>query len=146
MKILCFNGPNLNLLGQRDTSIYGNISLKEIEDLLRKRASELKVDVAFFQSNSEGSLIDTLQNEAPSADAIIINPGALTHYGLSLSDALRDARVPIIEVHLSNIYGREEWRAKSVISPVALGQISGLVWQGYLYAFEHLTEHLRKET
>ena len=146
MKILCFNGPNLNLLGQRDTSIYGNISLKEIEDLLRKRASELKVDVAFFQSNSEGSLIDTLQNEAPSADAIIINPGALTHYGLSLSDALRDARVPIIEVHLSNIYGREEWRAKSVISPVALGQILGLGWQGYLYAFEHLTEHLRKET
>ena len=120
--------------------------LEEIEDLLRKRASELKVDVAFFQSNSEGSLIDTLQNEAPSADAIIINPGALTHYGLSLSDALRDARVPIIEVHLSNIYGREEWRAKSVISPVALGQISGLGWQGYLYAFEHLTEHLRKET
>jgi len=144
VKILCFNGPNLNLLGQRDTSIYGNISLEEIEDLLRKRASELKVDFAFFQSNSEGSLIDTLQNEAPSADAIIINPGALTHYGLSLSDALRDARLPVIEVHLSNIYSREEWRAKSVISPVALGQISGLGWQGYLYAFEHLTEHLRK--
>jgi len=144
VKILCFNGPNLNLLGQRDTSIYGDIKLEEIEALLRKRACEVKIDFDFFQSNSEGSLIDTLQKEAPTADAIIINPGALTHYGLSLSDALRDAQLPIIEVHLSNIYAREEWRAKSVISPIALGQISGLGWRGYFYAFEYLTEHLRK--
>ena len=146
MKILCFNGPNLNLLGQRDSSIYGKITLGEIEDLLNKRARKLGVEITFFQSNSEGELIDTLQREAPDAGGLIINPGALTHYGLSLSDALRDSRLPIIEVHISNIYSREDWRAKSVVSPVALGQISGLGWQGYLYAFDYLTRHLQEET
>jgi len=146
VKILCFNGPNLNLLGQRDSSIYGKITLGEIEDLLNKRARKLGVEITFFQSNSEGELIDTLQREAPDAGGLIINPGALTHYGLSLSDALRDSRLPIIEVHISNIYSREDWRAKSVVSPVALGQISGLGWQGYLYAFDYLTRHLQEET
>jgi 3-dehydroquinate dehydratase-2 len=98
----------------------------------------LAVKVLSFQSNSEGALIDFIQAEAPKADAIIINPGALTHYGLSLRDALVDSALPVIEVHLSNIYAREEWRHKSVIAPIARGQISGLGWRGYIAALEIL--------
>jgi len=99
-----------------------------------------------FQSNSEGALIDFIQQEANSADGIIINPGALTHYGLSLRDALADTKLPIIEVHLSNIYSREEWRAKSVIAPIARGQVSGLGWRGYIAALRALVAELKRES
>jgi len=138
MKVLVINGPNLNLLGRRQPEVYGTRTLEEINGMLRKRAEELGVEVEFFQSNSEGELIDFIQREAPQAAGIIINPGALTHYGLSLREALSDARLPVIEVHLSNIYAREEWRARSVIAPVARGQISGLGWRGYILALEFL--------
>lgn len=138
MRILVINGPNLNLLGKRQPEIYGTRTLEEINDLIRERAASLGLEVTFFQSNSEGELVDFLQREAPRAAGIIINPGALTHYGLSLREALSDTGLPVVEVHLSNIYAREEWRARSVIAPIARGQISGLGWRGYIAALEYL--------
>jgi len=144
MRILVINGPNLNLLGKRQPQVYGKKTLEQINALLKKRAKELGVELGFFQSNSEGSLIDFIQAEAPRASAIVINPGALTHYGLSLRDALADAGIPIIEVHISNIYAREEWRAKSVMTPIAKAQISGLGWRGYLIALETLAAEGQK--
>lgn len=144
MKILIINGPNLNLLGKRQPKVYGSKSLDEINSLLKKRAGELGADLSFFQSNSEGSIIDFIQASSSDAAGIVINPGALTHYGLSLRDALTDANIPVIEVHISNIYSREEWRAKSVIAPVAKGQISGMGWHGYVIALETLIADLGK--
>ena len=143
MKILIVHGPNLNLLGERKKEIYGDKTLEEINSLLQQQAKELGVEIITFQSNSEGSLIDFIQAEASMAEGIIINPGALTHYGLSLRDALGDTDLPIIEVHLSNIYGREEFRQRSVIAPIAKGQISGLGWRGYIAALRTLVAELR---
>lgn len=145
MKILLLNGPNLNLLGTREVSIYGVKTLSDIEAAVQARAREQGVVVVSFQSNSEGDLVDFLQREAPQAQGIVINPGALTHYGLSLREALADTRLPVIEVHLSNIYAREEWRHKSVIAPIALGQITGLGWRSYRVALDILMAHLRGE-
>jgi len=145
MKILLIHGPNLNLLGKRDRTIYGDKTLAEIESLVGEKAQELGAEVLTFQSNSEGALIDFIQAESPEAVGIIINPGALTHYGLSLSDALADSVLPVIEVHLSNIYAREEWRHKSVIAPIALAQISGRGWQGYIDAVEILVAELKEK-
>lgn len=139
MRVLVVNGPNLNMLGQRDPTVYGAMSLADIEEMVRHRAQEMGTDVYFFQSNSEGSIIDFLQSQAPAANGIIINPGALTHYGLSLRDALVDTGLPVVEVHLSNIYARETWRHTSVVAPVSVGQISGLGWRGYVAALEFLT-------
>jgi len=138
MKILVINGPNLNMLGQRDAAHYGTKTLAEINKSVQQRAEELGVESVVFQSNSEGALIDFIQTQATQAAGIIINPGAFTHYGLSLRDALEDCKLPVIEVHLSNIYSREEWRANSVIAPIARGQISGLGWRGYIVALEYL--------
>ena len=143
MKIIVIHGPNLNMLGKRKQSIYGNKTLAEIDSSLRRQAEELGVDMAIFQSNSEAELINFIQAEAPEANGIIINPGALTHYGLSLRDALADTSIPIIEVHISNIYAREGWRAESVIAPIARGQITGLGWRGYLTALQILTQDLQ---
>ena len=146
MKILIIHGPNLNLLGKRDKTIYGEKTLADLNQLIEKQAKELGAEVATFQSNSEGAIVDFIQAQAPQAEGIIINPGALTHYGLSLRDALYDADLPTIEVHLSNIYAREEWRSKSVIAPVAKGQISGLGWRGYIAALRTLVGELKGET
>ncbi|MDH4269903.1 MAG: type II 3-dehydroquinate dehydratase [Dehalococcoidia bacterium] len=143
MKILVIHGPNLNMLGKREKSIYGEKTLQEIDALLKKEAKALSVDVATFQSNHEGALVDFIQEHADSARGIVINPGALTHYGFSLLDALVDSKLPVIEVHLSNIYRREEWRAKSIIAPVAQGQISGLGWRGYVAALQVLVSKLK---
>lgn len=145
MKIIVIHGPNLNMLGKRNQSIYGNKTLAEIDSSLRKQAEELGIDIAIFQSNSEAELINFVQAETPQAEGIIINPGALTHYGLSLHDALADASIPVIEVHLSNIYAREDWRSESVIAPIAKGQITGLGWRGYLAALQILTQELREK-
>jgi 3-dehydroquinate dehydratase-2 len=145
MKILLIHGPNLNMLGKRDPTIYGDKTLPEIESLVRNKAEEMGAEVLTFQSNSEGSLIDFIQAESPQAAGIIINPGALTHYGLSLRDALDDAALPVIEVHLSNIHAREEWRHKSVIAPIALAQISGRGWQGYIDALDILVAELKEK-
>ena len=138
MKVLIIHGPNVNLLGKREKTIYGEKTLAEINQLIEKQAKELAVEVAIFQSNSEGDIIDFIQAQASQAEGIIINSGALTHYGLSLRDALSDASLPTIEVHLSNIYAREEWRSKSVIASVVRGQISGLGWIGYQLALTAL--------
>ena len=144
MRILVVNGPNLNRLGKRDPSQYGTTTLADIETAVSTRASELGTDVSFFQSNHEGTIIDFLQAESENADGIVINPGALTHYGLSLRDALADTALPIIEVHLSNIHAREQFRSVSVIAPIAKGQIAGQGWRGYLSALDLLVDSLNK--
>lgn len=145
MKILVIYGPNLNLLGKRDPGHYGTRTLSDINDALASKASELKVELATFQSNSEGTLIDFIQEQTDDAAGIIINPGALTHYGLSLRDALADTNLPVIEVHLSNIHAREKWRSKSVIAPIASGQIVGLGWRGFLAALDLLVQQLAEK-
>ena len=119
--------------------------MEDIDAALAKRALQLKVEVASYQSNSEGAIIDYIQNELENADGIIINPGALTHYGLSLRDALQDTGLPVIEVHLSNIHAREEWRSKSVISPISRGQIVGLGWRGFVAALELMVSMVSDE-
>jgi len=145
MKILVIHGPNLNMLGKRDKSIYGEKTLDEIDAMLKKEAQALNVEVVTFQSNHEGALIDFIQEQTDSAQGIIINPGALTHYGFSLLDALVDSKLTVIEVHLSDIYHREEWRARSVIAPIAEEQIIGLGWRGYITALQVLTGKLNAE-
>jgi 3-dehydroquinate dehydratase-2 len=143
MKIMVINGPNLNILGRRDKTYYGDKTLPQIETLLKKEARDLGVELINFQSNSEGEIVDFIQNNSAGIDGIIINPGALTHYGLSIRDSLADSTVPVVEVHLSNIHAREEWRAKSVIAPVVKGQISGFGWRGYIAALQILVGELR---
>ncbi len=144
MKILVINGPNLNMLGKRDTSHYGADTLADIEARISERADELGVDVEFYQSNHEGAIVDHLQESAGSVDGVVINAGALTHYGLSLKDALADSRLPVAEVHISNIHAREEYRHHSVVAPIAVGQIAGFGWRGYLYALDFIVEHVRE--
>src|SRR2546427_4092 len=132
MRILVLNGINLNALGSREPGIYGSVTLAEIESRLQDRAKELGVDVAFFQTNLEGELVNYLQREAPGCDGILINPGAWTHYSIGLRDALSAAAKPFVEVHLSNIYAREPFRHSSLLADIARGQVSGLGWRSYL--------------
>lgn len=140
MRILVLHGPNLNMLGTREPQIYGRTTLADIDAALMRRAAELGVDLDTFQSNHEGALIDRIQANAGICDALIINPGAFTHYSYALRDAIGAAHLPTIEVHLSNVYAREPFRHHSVIAPIATGQISGLGWRGYLLALDWLAE------
>ncbi len=144
-RFLVINGPNLNNLGKRDAGHYGSITLGEIEDRVAASARELGVDVAFFQSNHEGAIVDWIQAESGDASGIIINAGALTQVGYSILDALLDTKLPVVEVHISNIHGREEFRRHSVIAPFALGQIAGLGWRGYTYALESLVRRIEEQ-
>ena len=137
-KILVLHGPNLNALGRRDRHHYGTLTLDAINRRIEERATTLGVEVECFQSNHEGALIDHLQEHAPEISGVVINAGALTHYGLSLKDALTDSGVPVVEVHLSNIHARESWRRHSVLADTARGQIAGLGWRGYTAALEAL--------
>lgn len=143
MRILIIHGPNLNILGKRNKVIYGDKTLDEINELIEQHATELDTEVVIIQANSEGDLVEFIQKQSSGADGIIINAGALTHYGLSLRDALLDTTLPVIEIHLSNIYAREEFRQRSVIAPIAKGQVTGLGWRGYIAALRTLVAELR---
>jgi 3-dehydroquinate dehydratase II len=140
MRILVLNGPNLNTLGRRDPEIYGSMTLDQILIEIQQRAKTRGVEIRSCQSNHEGGLIDFLQSESAGADGIIVNAGALSHYGLSLRDALEDTGKPVVDVHISNIYGREPHRRHSIIAEVARGQITGLGWRGYLGALDLLVD------
>lgn len=135
-KVLVVNGPNLNLLGVRERQIYGNISLDDINKTIKEEAEELNIAISFFQSNSEGQLIDAIHNAINEFQGIIINPGAYTHYSIAIRDAISSVNLPTIEVHISNIYGREEFRSKSIIAPVCIGQISGFKEYSYILALK----------
>ena len=137
-KVLVLNGPNINFLGRRNPEIYGSMTLEQVNGEVARKAESLGVEVEFFQSNHEGALIDCIQGYWGQVDGIVINPGALTHYGYSLKDALIDAAVPVIEVHLGNIHAREEWRRQSVIADVARGQIAGFGRRSYTAGLEVL--------
>ena len=137
--ILVINGPNLNNLGKRDSSLYGTKSLADIEGEISALASQLEVGVKFFQSNHEGAIVDFIQESSTEADGVIINAGALTQVGYSILDALLDAGLPFIEVHLSNIHARERFRRRSVFASNAIGQMAGFGPSGYIYALDHLT-------
>lgn len=143
MKFLVINGPNLNMLGKREAEHYGQLRLEEIESLLTEEAIKAGLEIMFFQSNHEGEIIDKLQECMESVHGIIINPGALTHYSIALRDAIETISLPVIEVHLSNIYAREPFRQKSVLAPVCLGQITGLKEYGYLAALHALKNYIR---
>lgn len=140
MRILLINGPNLNTLGTREPDIYGTLTLDDIVRRVSDRAKELGATISAFQSNHEGAIIDYIQEESPTAGAIIINGGALTHYGLSLRDALAGCGIPAIEVHISNIYAREPFRHRSLTGAACRGVITGLGWYGYILALEALLE------
>ncbi len=145
-RILVLNGPNLNLLGSREPTIYGRLTLNEINETLRERAKELGVDeIDFLQSNFEGALIEAIQKARGRYDFILLNAGALTHYSIALRDAIAAMPVPVIEIHLSNIHKREEFREKSVIAPVVMGQISGFGIDSYIAALEIAVRKLQRE-
>ena len=143
-KVLVLNGPNLNLLGTREPAIYGSTTLKDIEAMMLKRASEAGMAIDFFQSNHEGELVDRVQAANHNYDYIIFNAAAFTHYSIALRDAIGAIEVPVIEVHISNIHKREEFRHTSVLAPVALGQICGLGVESYLAALEAVIYKLKK--
>lgn len=145
--VLVLNGPNLNLLGAREPGIYGRTTLAETVAGLEATAAaaDPPLAIAHIQSNHEGALVDAIQSHGPGAVGVIINPGALTHYSIALRDALANLNVPVIEVHLSNIHAREEFRHHSVTAPVVTGQIAGLGPAGYGLALRFLVERRRSE-
>jgi len=140
-KILVVNGPNMNLLGKREPEIYGQFSLTELNSKLSALAKDLKVELGLFQSNSESDIIEFIHENGFDADGMIINPGALSHYSYALRDAITAVGVDTIEVHLSNIYGREEFRQKSVIAPVCCGQVVGFGFYGYAMALSYFADN-----
>ncbi|GLO78409.1 type II 3-dehydroquinate dehydratase [Sulfitobacter pontiacus] len=141
--ILILNGPNLNLLGTRQPEVYGKTTLADVEALCREKAKTLGFDVAFEQSNHEGVLIDLIHAAKGKHAGIVLNAGAYTHTSIALMDAIASVELPVVEVHLSNIHAREEFRHRSYIAPVALGQICGFGAQGYLMALGALEVHLK---
>lgn len=144
MKLLVIHGPNLNMLGEREVGIYGKLTLAEIDRLLRDKAAGYNIELEIFQSNHEGELVEKIHGAKGEIDAIIMNPAALTHYSIALRDAVAAVALPVIEVHISNICSREEWRASSVIAPVAVGQISGFGIDSYLLGIDAAVAILKR--
>jgi 3-dehydroquinate dehydratase II len=144
MKILVLHGPNLNLLGTREPDVYGNTTLADINDALMKLAADLGVEVDIFQSNGEGLLVDAIHAAVGNCDGILINPAAYTHTSVALRDALAAVAIPTVEVHLSNIHKREEFRSKSYIAPVSVGQIAGFGLDSYLLGLRAIFNHIKK--
>ncbi|MCE5197897.1 MAG: type II 3-dehydroquinate dehydratase [Armatimonadota bacterium] len=140
MKILLIHGPNLNLLGTRETGVYGVQTLESVNQRCSALANELGVELEIHQSNSEGGIIDLIQAATNTVKGIVINPGAYTHYSYAIRDAIAAVRIPTVEVHLSNIHAREEFRHQSVIAPVAMGQIVGLGVNSYLLGLRAVVE------
>lgn len=136
MKVLVINGANLNALGYREPEIYGTTSLSDLENMLKDRAGLLGVSIYFFQSNCEGAIIDAIYEANANVDFMILNPGAYAHYSIAIRDAISSVSYPVTEVHISNIYAREEFRKTSCISPVCSGTISGFGLYGYIMALE----------
>lgn len=139
MKILIINGPNLNFLGKREPKIYGDETLELINNKIKEFGMNHGMEVEFFQSNHEGYIIDKIQESYENVDYLIINPGALTHYGIGIRDAILSTNLKTIEVHLSNVYSREEFRHKSVISDICIGKITGFGSEGYKMALQYLS-------
>jgi 3-dehydroquinate dehydratase-2 len=138
MKILVINGPNINFLGIREPAVYGSTNYKQLCNLIREEAKRLELDIEIYQNNIEGEMINTIQEAYGEYDGIIINPGAYTHYSYAIHDALKSVSIPTVEVHLSNIHSREEFRKTSVTAPACIGQISGFGIQSYLLALQAL--------
>ena len=145
MRILVLHGPNLNLLGKREPEIYGHQTLADIDASLRATAKQLAVEIECFQSNHEGELIDHIHAAMGQAAGILINPGGFTHTSVALRDALVASRLPIVEVHLSNVFARESFRQHSYVSPIAVGVISGLGAQGYRFGLEALVSQVTSQ-
>ena len=144
-KIIIINGPNLNLLGEREQSQYGTLTFDELEDKCLKKTKELQIDAEFFQSNIEGEIVTKIQNSRKDFDGMIINAAGFTHTSVAIRDALNIFKKPIIELHISNIYKREEFRQKSLISDVVNGGIFGLGPEGYILAIISLEKMLKNE-
>jgi 3-dehydroquinate dehydratase-2 len=144
-KILLLHGPNLNLLGSREPGIYGTVGFDEINARMKKVAEENGAELTVFQSNSEGGMVDAIHDARNWADGIVINPGAYSHYSIALRDALAAVKLPTIEVHLSNIHAREEFRHRLVLTPVCVGMICGLGWRSYLYGLKALLAILHEQ-
>lgn len=143
--ILVINGPNLNLLGKREPDIYGNITLENINQKIKLHFKNEYLKIDFFQSNEEGKIIDKIIESEKKYNAIVINPAAYSHYSIAILDAMRSINIPVVEVHLSNIYKREEYRKKSVTAEASLGVISGFGYYGYIMAIEFILNNLVRE-
>ena len=144
MRILLINGPNLNLLGTRNPEVYGSTTLQNIVDRVTQRGEQLGAEIVPFQSNSEGAIIDFIQANAPGADGVLINAGAFTHYSLAIRDAFEAVETPFVEVHISNVHAREEFRHHSVLADIAVAQVAGLGWRGYIAALDSLVGILKE--
>jgi 3-dehydroquinate dehydratase-2 len=143
LKIGIINGPNLNMLGKRDQNIYGNLTLEEMNQKIESFAKEEDIELTIKQSNSEGEIIDSIQRFSSQVDGLIINPAAYTHYSYAIADALRDCPIPTIEVHISDIFSREDFRRKSVTASACTEQIAGFGYQSYILAIYALQDLLK---
>jgi len=145
LKIGIINGPNLNMLGKRDQKIYGDLTLEEINHELKSFAEKEGIELTLKQSNFEGEIIESIQQFSSQVDGLIINPAAYTHYSYAIADTIRDCLIPTIEVHLSNIFSRENFRGKSVTAPACIGQIAGFGYQSYILAIYALQDLLKEK-
>ena len=145
MKVLVIHGPNLNMLGRREPEIYGRMTLDEINDLIRRTGAELGMEIETFQSNSEGAIVDAIQKAMGTVDGVVINPGAYTHYSVALRDAIASIGLPAVEVHLSNVHAREEFRKVSFTAAVCVGQISGFGVESYVLGLRAIHSVIAKK-